>query len=174
MASAVSIFSLGSLGTLNALAATITPSTNAAPPQQAQHRHDGPGKGHGLGHGPAGGPMAAPADGPAGGPMAGPMGGPMGFGKNAATILGVTQATLMKDLHGGESLLQIAQSKGMSQQTLVADLEANLKTRLDAAVTKGHMTSAQEQQILANYAAHAATLVTHQGTWHPKPQQPHS
>ena len=102
------------------------------------------------------------------------MGGPMGFGKDAATILSVTQATLVKDLQGGESLLQIAQSKGMSQQTLVADLEASLKTQLDAAVTKGHMTSAQEQQMLTNYASHVATLVTRQGTGQPQPQQPHS
>ncbi len=95
------------------------------------------------------------------------MGGP---NKDAAKILGVSQGTLMKDLKGGESLVQVAQSKGMSEQTLISDLEANLKTRLDTAVTKGHMTSAQEQQMLNDYASHVTTFVTQKGTWQPQPK----
>jgi hypothetical protein len=63
--------------------------------------------------------------------------------------LGITEAQLRAGLASGKSLAQIAQDHGKTADGLVAALVAAAKTRLDKAVTAGHLTSTQEQAILA-------------------------
>jgi hypothetical protein len=86
----------------------------------------------------------------------GPHGGPgFGFGHHAfgsldaaATYLDLTEAQLRSELESGKTLAQVAQAHGKSVSGLVDALVADAKKDLDAAVTAGRLTKAQETQIL--------------------------
>jgi hypothetical protein len=65
------------------------------------------------------------------------------------TYLGITQVQLRAELASGKSLAQIAQDHGKTADGLVAALVAAAKSRLDMAVTAKHLSSTQEQAILA-------------------------
>jgi uncharacterized coiled-coil protein SlyX len=68
----------------------------------------------------------------------------------AATYLGLTSAQLRSDLQSGQTLAQVASAtSGKSTVGLIAALVASEKTELDAAVTSGKLTSAQEQTLIA-------------------------
>ncbi len=91
-----------------------------------------------------------------------------GFGKgqqiaSISNVLGVSTTTLMNDLKSGQSLLQIAQAKGISQQTLISDLEASYKKQLDQAVSSGHISSSQEQQMVSHYNQSLPNMVQRKG-----------
>jgi hypothetical protein len=82
-----------------------------------------------------------------------------------ASVLGVSTTTLQQDLQAGQTLLQIAGSKYSSAQALATALLANLKSKLDVAVTSGKLSAAQESQQYAALLSDTETLVT---TPHPK------
>ena len=68
----------------------------------------------------------------------------------AATYLGLTPTQLRSDLQSGQTLAQVASTtSGKSTAGLIAALMASEKTELDAAVTAGKLTSAQEQTLVA-------------------------
>lgn len=81
-----------------------------------------------------------------------------------ATILGIDQQTLQSDLKVGQSLVQIAQSKNISEQALISDLQTNYKKQLDAAMSTGKLTSAQEQKMLTNFDNHVKQMVERTGS----------
>jgi hypothetical protein len=87
------------------------------------------------------------------------------FGKltDVASILGIDEARLRSDLAAGQSLAQIANSKGISEDTLIADLKSDLQKKLDQAVKNGKLTTQQKQNILDKFNAHAAQLVERTG-----------
>jgi len=95
--------------------------------------------GRGFGHGGPGGPGGRGPGGP------GP-GGP-GDLTAAATYLGVTASVLQTDLQGGQTLAQVATAQGKTVDGLVSALVAAEKTHLDADVTAGKITAAQETTI---------------------------
>lgn len=66
----------------------------------------------------------------------------------AAAALGVSEDQLKSDLAAGQSLSQVAASRGISESDFRARLIANLKPSLDAGVTSKTLTAAQEQEIL--------------------------
>jgi uncharacterized protein YidB (DUF937 family) len=66
----------------------------------------------------------------------------------AASYLGLTEAQLFRQLDAGKTLAQVAKDQGRSADGLVAALKADLKSKLDDAVTDGRLTKAQEEQIL--------------------------
>ena len=82
----------------------------------------------------------------------GPGGGPISFDA-AATYIGITTAELQTQLAAGKSLSAIAVANGKTADGLKAALSTAAKTDLDAAVTAGRLTSAQETSILANLPA---------------------
>jgi len=102
----------------------------------------GPGGGKGFGHGGPGGP-----------------GGPGGNLDAAATYLGVTTAVLQTDLQGGQTLAAVATAQGKTVDGLVSALVTAAKTDLDAQVTAGNLTAAQETSIEADLTAHITDLV---------------
>ncbi len=106
------------------------------------------GGGHGFGHG-----------GPGGGPWGGPGGGPFGNLDAAASYLGVTSAGLQTDLQGGQTLAQVAAAQGKTVDGLVSALVTAAKSDLDAQVTAGNLTAAQETSIESNLTAHITDLV---------------
>ena len=66
----------------------------------------------------------------------------------AAKYLGLTEEQLDQKLESGKSLAQVAKDEGKSVDGLVAALKADLKSKLDEAVSAGRLTKAQEEQIL--------------------------
>jgi len=77
----------------------------------------------------------------------------------AAQYLGVDRPTLAKDVRSGQTLAQIAGAQGKSVTGLEAAMVAAVKTKLDAAVSAGRITSTREQQVLARVQKVAAKLV---------------
>ena len=103
------------------------------------------------------------------GPMGGPggpgrMGGP-GFGYDmrglgaAADYLGLTTAELQTKLQSGKSLADIAKDQGKTVDGLVDAMVVDAKKRLDQAVKDGHLTQAQEEQILGQIKQHLTDFV---------------
>ena len=76
--------------------------------------------------------------------------GHIGFGglEAAAGYIGVTEAQLRTELEGGKSLAQVAAAHGKSADGLVNALYADAKKKLDAAVSAGRLTKAQETEML--------------------------
>ncbi|WP_206831998.1 LysM peptidoglycan-binding domain-containing protein [Alicyclobacillus fructus] len=63
----------------------------------------------------------------------------------AAKDLGVSQETLVADLHKGETLSEIATAQGVSTSTLISDLESAVQADLQKAESAGKITSSQAQ-----------------------------
>jgi hypothetical protein len=74
-----------------------------------------------------------------------------GYLSAAAAALGITEAQLRTDLHNGQSLSQIAATQKVSEADFKTKVAASLKPKLDAAVTAGKMTQAQEDAALAKF-----------------------
>jgi hypothetical protein len=71
----------------------------------------------------------------------------------AASALGVTEAQLKTDLKNGQNLSQVAAAQNVSEADFKTKLVAALKPKLDAAVTAGTITQAQEDAQLAKLQA---------------------
>lgn len=78
--------------------------------------------------------------------------GPVSFDA-AATYIGVTTAELRTQLAAGKTLASVATDNGKTADGLKTALTAAAKTDLDAAVTAGRVTQAQEDKILADLPA---------------------
>jgi hypothetical protein len=83
---------------------------------------------HDRGHGPGGGPISLDA---------------------AATYIGISATDLRTQLDAGKTLAAIATANGKTAAGLEAALTTAAKTDLDAAVTAGKLTQAQEDKLLA-------------------------
>ena len=77
----------------------------------------------------------------------------------AATFLGMSVSDLQAALQSGKSLADEAAAKGKSVSDLVTALVAPLKQKLDAAVTAGAITQAQENAILSEATSHITDFV---------------
>jgi hypothetical protein len=103
-------------------------------------------------------PLFALGGGGKGGPgdhgrgQGGPGGGPVSFDA-AATYIGLTTTDLRTQLAAGKSLSAIAVANGKTADGLKAALTTAATADLDAAVTAGRLTAAQETTILANLPA---------------------
>jgi hypothetical protein len=82
----------------------------------------------------------------------GPGGGPVSFDA-AATYIGVTAAELQTQLSAGKTLAEVGTANGKTADGLKTALTAAAKKDLDAAVTAGRLTQAQEDKILADLPA---------------------
>jgi hypothetical protein len=71
----------------------------------------------------------------------------------AAAALGVSEAQLKADLKNGQTLSQVAAAQNVSEANFKTKLVAALKPKLDAAVTAGTITQAQEDAQLAKLQA---------------------
>jgi len=84
---------------------------------------------------------------------------PAGLLDTAATYFGKSVSELPTALKSGKTLAEITTTAGKTVDGLVAALEAPAKTNLDAAVTAGKITQAQETAILSNMTTHLTDLV---------------
>lgn len=106
--------------------------------------------------------------------------GMMGMGldlKAASTYLGVSMQQLMTDLQGGQTLAQVATAQGKTAQGLEQALTTAFQTRLQTAVTNGHMTQQQANTALSRFQSNVSQMIngTMKGPWGhgwgPPPQQ---
>src|SRR5205085_11401469 len=77
----------------------------------------------------------------------------------AASYLGLTEAELRTQLDSGKSLAQVAKDCGKSVDGLVQALVDVATKRLDADVSAGRLTKAQEQSILSDLKQRVTDLV---------------
>jgi ribosomal protein S20 len=125
-----------------------------------------------LSFGAAGTAFAASSD-PSGGsnPTSQPRAGAHGKGryirraarraavKAAADAIGVTPQDLRAALRNGQSIAQFAQSKGVSTDTVVNAIVKAIDSKIDAAVSKGKLTSAQADKLKSRVQTLAEKLV---------------
>ncbi len=101
---------------------------------------------------------------PSGGPggPGGPGHGPMGSAA-VASYLGLTATELRTQLQAGKTLAEVATAQGKTVSGLEAAIVADAKTHLDAEVTAGKITAAQESTMLSNLTANVADMVNRTG-----------
>jgi len=81
----------------------------------------------------------------------------------AAQKLGMTTTELLTQLRGGQTLAQIAQAKGTTEQAVIDAALAAAKTRLNQAVTDGDLTQAQADTIYTQLEQKGSRLFTPRG-----------
>jgi AraC-like DNA-binding protein len=86
----------------------------------------------------------------------------------AADYVGLTEAQLRTELAGGKSLAQVARDHGKSVDGLVDTLGAAAKKKLDAAVSAGRITKAQENEMLNGLRDRITNLVNATGLGGPR------
>ena len=83
--------------------------------------------------------------------------------QSAADIVGVPVEELRERIAGGESLVEIAQSEGISEADLKADLVEKLTADVNAAVASGTMTQERADQVLENIDELVERAIEHEG-----------
>ena len=110
---------------------------------------------------------ARPVDGPGGpGGHRGP-GGPGGFEGRifgagldvVATTLGITTDEVRTALESGQTIADLAVSKGKTAQDVIDAVVAEATTKINAQVTAGNLTQAQADKLIANLPTIAADFV---------------
>jgi hypothetical protein len=79
--------------------------------------------------------------------------------KPAFTYLGLDFRALVTQLRSGKTLAQVAVAQGKTATGLVDAVVASVKAQLDARVTAGKLTAAQEASFLATLQTNVAKLV---------------
>jgi len=98
-----------------------------------------------------GGPGGFPGGGHRGPGGFGVPGGLIGQGLDVvATTLGITTAEVRTALQGGQSLADLAVSKGKTAQDVIDAVVAEATTKINTAVTAGKLTQDQADKLLAN------------------------
>lgn len=87
-----------------------------------------------------------------------------------ASTLGLTTADLRTQLEAGTKLTDIITAQGKTVDGVVTALVASAKTKLDASVTAGDMTQAQEDQLLTSLPARLTDMVNSGHIGHPHGQ----
>lgn len=82
---------------------------------------------------------------------------------SVSKVLNMSMTTLMNALKGGLSIVEIAGKQGITQQTLISDLESSYKSQMDLAVSNGRITSTQEQQMISRYDQNLPNMIEHKG-----------
>lgn len=78
----------------------------------------------------------------------------------ATAYLGVDLKTILQDVRGGQTLAAIAVAHGKTSDGLVAAIVASVKAKLDAQVTAGTITQAQEDSFIVQLQTSATAFVT--------------
>src|SRR5207248_4455645 len=98
--------------------------------------------------------------------------GPRFLFGGAASYLGLSRDQLRAQLQSGKSLAQIAQARGKSVTGLEQAITADLKAKLDRAVSSGRLTKAEEQQRLSRLSQVVPQIVNHTPPPGPPPGGP--
>lgn len=107
---------------------------------------------------------------PDGGRMGGPLGGRhvmkgAGFGLDViATTLDITTDDVIAALKDGQSIADLAVSKGKTAQDVIDAIVADATTRINGKVTAGGLTQDEADEIIANLTEHATEFVNNTPT----------
>jgi hypothetical protein len=86
--------------------------------------------------------------------------GRMGLGLDVvATTLGITNDEVRTALQGGQTIADLAVSKGKTAQDVIDAIVAEATTRINAAVTAGDITQAEADKRLADITQRATDFV---------------
>lgn len=85
----------------------------------------------------------------------------------AAQVLGMEKEALVQALKSGQSLLDVAQSQGMSADDFKAALLDQVKSNLDQKVAAGKLTQSQADRIYQGFESHIDRIVN----FHPDPDR---
>jgi hypothetical protein len=94
-----------------------------------------------------------------GGPRGFHAGGPQSLIEATVSVTGLTRDEVFTDLKAGQSLAQIAQSKGKTAEDVIAAARTQLDTGLKQAATDGKLTQAQADTALADFDKTATVTV---------------
>ncbi|MFB5192406.1 hypothetical protein [Alicyclobacillus fastidiosus] len=86
-----------------------------------------------------------------------------GFIRDTAKILNMQPSELREELKSGKSIVQVAASKGISEQVLTSKLRANLEARLKKSEQKGKLTADKANKILTNFDRHISEKLNRKG-----------
>lgn len=161
---AVLVAALTSAFATSAFAADpVGPATPVPGAQAGSGYGYGAGRGaHTLGTGPVNGQVP-------GAGMGARRGAPEWAGDNddAAGVLGLTVEQLQAERLAGKSLVEIAASKGLDEDTLIVKLLAARKATVSELLSAGKITQAQADYMLSNMAAHAQVMIERTNTGRP-------
>lgn len=89
-----------------------------------------------------------------------------GLVRQVSTILGMEPRDVRRALHSGQSLVDVAATKGVSEKALTTKLRENFVQGLTKAQQEGHMSSARAKQLLSLFDAHISQRLNYKGLWH--------
>ncbi len=90
-------------------------------------------------------------------------GGGFLIGANVAEFIGVTPEELRDAIQGGQSVVQVAEANGISEEALTAHLLDQIATKVAEKVADGTIDQAKADEILANAAEKIADHITRVG-----------
>jgi hypothetical protein len=96
-------------------------------------------------------------------PGRGGMGGGMAGLSTAASAIGVTEDALRAQLEAGKSVADVAKAEGVSEQTVIDAIVADIKAHFAAEIASGEHTQAEVDARLADLNARVTTMVETQG-----------
>ncbi|MCL6576956.1 hypothetical protein [Kyrpidia sp.] len=82
----------------------------------------------------------------------------------AAQVLGVTPQQLAQNLRSGQSIAQVAQSKGVSEQQVIDAVVQKISASIDQKVQSGKLSQDKAAQMKANLSARVKNIVEHAGS----------
>lgn len=81
----------------------------------------------------------------------------------AAQVLNMTPQQLAQELRGGQSIAQVAESKGVSEQQVIDAIVQKISATLDQRVQAGKLTQDKADQMKADLPARVKNIVEHTG-----------
>ena len=109
---------------------------------------------------PASGEVNAQATNPVGAPEEANRPSPVA---DAAKALGMTEAELTTELQAGKSVADVAKTKNVDLDTVIAAITAGFKTHLDEEVASGEHTQAEADAKLAEFKTRVTSMVNTAG-----------
>ncbi|WP_170086606.1 hypothetical protein [Kyrpidia spormannii] len=83
----------------------------------------------------------------------------------AAQVLNMPPQQLAQELRGGQSIAQVAQNKGVSEQEVIDAIVQKISATLDQRVQAGELTQQKADQIKAKLPDRVKKIVEHKGPW---------
>jgi transcriptional regulator with XRE-family HTH domain len=88
--------------------------------------------------------------------------------KEMLTLLGLDEATFMTEIKSGKSLLQIAESKGITKQQLIEFETKQFTVKIGQAVKDGDLTEAQAAEMKVDFTANVEQFLNGKGMFFTK------
>ena len=86
--------------------------------------------------------------------------------ESAAKVIGISEQDLRTSLQQGQSLAQIASTKGITRDQLKTSLSSELRTRIQTAQNNGTITSEQATRLLQSLNERIDQMIDHAGGQH--------